>query len=54
MQPHQPISVFKKPDPADIIRWSTATLGLRIAYVCLTCSTASLILVIAADVARAG
>jgi hypothetical protein len=52
MPPHEPISVFKKPDPADIIRWSTATQGLRIAYICLACSTASLVAVIAADLTR--
>ena len=49
---HEPMSVFKKPDPSDIIRWSTATRGLRFAYICLACSTASLIAVIAADISR--
>jgi hypothetical protein len=52
MQPHEPISVFKKADSAAILRWSTATRGLRLAYVCLACSTASLIAVIAADITR--
>ena len=52
MQPHQPMSVFKKHDSAAILRWSTATRGLRIAYACLAFSTSMLIAVIAADIAR--
>ena len=54
MQPHEPISVFKKPKPRSILRWSTATRGLRIAYICLAFSTSMLVIVIAADVASAG
>ena|GEM_PF-2686927 len=54
MHPHAPISVFKKPAPAAILRWSNATRGLRLAYACLAFSTSMLIVVIAADVARAG
>lgn len=54
MQPHEPISVFKKRDSAAILRWSTATRGLRLAYACLACSVSMLIVVIAADIASAG
>lgn len=53
MQPHEPISVFKKPDRNAFMRWSNATRGLRLAYVSLAFSTSMLIVVIAADVARA-
>jgi hypothetical protein len=53
MQPHQPISVFQKRKSADLLRWSNATRGLRIAYASLAFSTSMLIVVIAADVARA-
>jgi hypothetical protein len=52
MPPHEPISVFKKPDRNAFMRWSTATRGLRLAYASLAFSTSMLIVVIAADVAR--
>lgn len=54
MKPHEAISAFKKPEPAAILRWSNATLGLRLAYASLAFSTSMLIVVIAADVASAG
>jgi len=53
MQPHEPISVFRKPEPAVILRWSNATRGLRLAYACLAFSTSMLIVVVAADIASA-
>lgn len=56
MQPHEPISVFQKPEPTTItikFRIPNAAQRLRIAYACLACSVASLIIVIATDVASA-
>lgn len=54
MQPHEPISAFKKPDPNAMLRWSNATRGLRLAYASLAFSVSMLIVVVAADIARAG
>ena len=53
MRPREPISVFQKPRPNAMLRWSNATRGLRLAYASLAFSVSMLIVVIAADVARA-
>jgi hypothetical protein len=50
---HEPISVFRKPEPANFLKrlWSNPVVQMRIACGCLACSTASLLAVIAADIA---